>query len=398
MSFDAVMKRTLRTLPPVKRRLQAMEEMRDIHLTERMLAHSAPSPLPQIKFVSVPASNQHNKLGIAKRLIASYHCALKDEKNSPLKREGEDLWSGLIRGELQQLLSILERRNPEELANFLTTFSNSYVWFGGVTTCIDAYNKHHNPDHVPITYLDKLVALAESIGVLPVENPENGPWGDALGVDLGWLTGGIEAVLGTHIDPPLGIIHTDGIETPNGVFHYRHINSLYAAIRLSRLCKQGASVCEIGGGIGLTAMYASRLGIARYTILDLPITCLLAGHYLLHAVGEKEVVLYGEKPENTRCIQVLPYWRIADLPQKSFDLVLNQDSLPEISDNLVAEYLNRVPNLTAIFLSINQEYFHPRTVHAFVSKLVRFRELYRTKCWVREGYVEEAFEILDNVA
>lgn len=153
-------------------------------------------------------------------------------------------------------------------------------------------------------------------------------------------------------------------------------------------------MCEIGGGLGLTAMYARRLGLGRYTILDLPITCLLAGHYLLHAVGKDNVALYGENRSSNIAIEVLPYRECTNLPSKNYGLVLNQDSLPEIADNLVLEFLDQVTRIgSGLFLSINHEYFYPRTVKNFISASGGFREIYRSKCRVREGYLEEVYGI-----
>jgi hypothetical protein len=313
-----------------------------------------------------------------------------------MKREGEDIWSGLLRSELPKLMQVIDEKNPEGLAQFLMTFGDSYVWFGGITTCIDGYNRNLDRKQVAITYLDKLIGLAESLGVLRLESPECGTWGENLYSDTAELVRKLEEKLGIKLAPPLGIIHTDGIDTGEGIFHYRHLNSLYSAVRVSSLSQVGASVCEIGGGLGITAMYAKRLGIQRYTILDLPITCLLAGHYLLHAVGEGSVCLYGEGQSNGAGIRVLPYWEIAKMPEKSIGVVLNQDSLPEIADNLIMEYLMQVKRIcTDVFLSINHQCFHPRTVQKFICDSGGFVELYRSRCWVREGYVEEAFRVAE---
>ena len=421
--MNELLKRALLVLPPVRRRVNYLDEMRhlvasqqgeierlskiisssrspglsnsvDELLTERLLAHPARLPLPEATLANIPAVERPNRIRIADRLIKAYHKSLEDEKHSPMRREGEDLWTGLLRNELPDLMQSIDGRDPESLAQFLMTFGQSYVWFGGITTCVDGYNKNLDHKQIAITYLDKLVCLAEALGVLRVESPENGPWGENLFANTATLVSLIEEELGIQISAPLGIIHTDGLDTQKGIFHYRHINSLYSAIRVARLSKAGSSVCEIGGGLGMTAMYAQRLGIQRYTILDLPITCLLAGHYLLHAVGEDKVALYGE--DRTACagIELLPYWECTSLPSKSIGLVLNQDSLPEIADNLIMEYLKQVKRISNdVFLSINHECFHPRTVQKFVRGSGGFVNMYRSKCWVREGYVEEAFRI-----
>ncbi len=362
-------------------------------LTERLLAHPVSHPMPSVSLTSERATKKSNSVAIADRLIKSYHKALEHEKISSLKRENEDLWTGLIRNELPELLETIDRKDPEELAKYLLEFGQSFVWFGGITSCVDGYNRNIDPQQVALTYLDKIVCLAEYLGILGFENPESGPWGENLHVDIDDLVNKIEIEIGIEIAPPLGIIHTDGVRGGKGLFHYRHINSLYSAIKIARLSPQNGPVCEFGGGLGMTAMYARRFGFMDYTILDLPITCLLAGHYLLHATGEGQVSLYGETLSDDS-IKILPYWECLNIPDKSMELTVNQDSLPEISDNLIDEYLKQIKRTTQNhFLSINHECFHPRTVFNFIKSSSGYEIVSRSKCWVREGYIEEVYRI-----
>jgi hypothetical protein len=128
-------------------------------------------------------------------------------------------------------------------------------------------------------------------------------------------------------------------------------------------------------------------------LLDLPITCLLAGYYLIHAIGEDNVALYGEEKAPEK-IKILPYWECLQFQNKSFETIINQDSLPEISDNLIMEYLKQIKRIgSSYFFSINHDFFYPKTVAHFVKSSGGFHEIYRAKCWVREGYVEEVFRI-----
>lgn len=368
-------------------------EYADDHLTDRLLAHQAPSPLPHVKLRSSVADNNPHRIAICKRLLSAYHKSIMDESKSPMKRVGEDLWSSLLRTELPTLMAAIDNNNAEALSDFLLNFGNSYVWFGGITTCIDGYNKNLKPDHIALTYHDKLICIAEYLGVIQHENPECGPWGENIHIKPDVIVAEIEKYLGISIAPPLGIVHTDGLDSAAGLFHYRHVNSLYSAIRLKELCGPGARCLEIGGGLGITAMYASRLGITNYTMLDLPITCLLAGNYLLNSLGLDAVSLYGEDQKGAN-IKLMPYWECLNLQSEHFDITLNQDSFPEIADNLLQEYLSQIKRVTTnYFLSINHEYFFPRTANHFVDRWTKFRKIYRSKYWIREGYVEELWKI-----
>lgn len=360
-------------------------------LTERLMSHPVRIETNNIELKSIGTSDIKNRVSVADRLIKSYHRAIENEALSPLKRDGEDLWTGLLRNELPDLMAAIDQRNPEKLAAFLKEFGTSFVWFGGITTCIDGYNKDLSPKNIALTYYDKLVSLAESLGVVRLESPESGPWGDNLSIAPEELVAKIEAKLGISIIPSMGIIHTDGIDIGDSLLHYRHINALYSATRIHQINKRSEPVCEFGGGLGLTAVYSRRLGVSDYTIFDLPITCLLAGHYLIHAVGGENVTLYGEA-DKADSIKLLPYWDCQKEGDDRFSFALNQDSFPEISDNMILEYLNQIKRtVTNGFLSINHECFDPRTVNNFVLQSGGFSKIYRSKCWVREGYVEEFY-------
>ncbi len=372
-------------------RSPALCDSPDDLLTERLLSHPVLEPFPNVRLGCSHAEDSPERIIVAKRLLTAYHKSINDEQLSPLRREGEDLWTGLIRSELPELMSIIEEKNAGKLADYLMHFGESFVWFGGITTCIDGYNRNLDPKHIALTYLDKLVCIGEYLGLIRYESPESGPWGANLQSDIDELIEKIEVDLDISIIPPSGAIYTDGLETEKGLFHYRHINGLYSAIRVKELSENNEPCCEFGGGVGITAMYARRMGIQDYTMLDLPITCLLAGHYLLHAVGLDSVSLYGEH-QDTTSIKILPYWECTKLPEKHYSLTLNQDSFPEIADNLLEEYLVQIERVTKnCFLSINHECFYPKTVSNFVKRAKGYSKVYRSKYWIREGYIEELF-------
>jgi hypothetical protein len=371
----------------------ALDHSPDGLFTKKLLSHPVTKPFPDVRLGSTPAEDNPQRTLAAERLLTAYQKSIEDEQKSPMRREGEDLWTGLIRTELPELMAIIEKMDAQGLADYLMHFGESFIRFGGITTCIDGYTQNLDPRHVALTYLDKLICLGEYLGLLRCAVPDTSSWGTNLHADIDELIEKIEETLEISITPPTGAIHTDGLETAKGLFHYRHINGLYGAIRVRELCENNGPCCEFGGGLGMTAMYARRMGVSDYTMLDLPITCLLAGHYLLHSVGLDAVSLYGEQQE-TDTIKLLPYWECLELPEKHYALAVNQDSFPEIADNLVMEYLVQIKRMTKnYFLSINHENFDPRTVNKFVKQANGYKKVYRSKYWIREGYVEELFRI-----
>lgn len=62
--------------------------------------------------------------------------------------------------------------------------------------------------------------------------------------------------------------------------------------------------------------------------------------------------------------------------------------------SFILEYLKQIKRTTQkYFLSINHECFHPRTVFNFIKSSSGYELVSRSKCWVREDYIEEVYRI-----
>lgn len=363
-----------------------------------MLAHrwSGDIPMPKIQLATQPAVDGVERAKVCERLLQSYLLAKAAERVTSIVREGEDLWTGILKSGFPTLLNAIELQDPEKMSQELMAFGTEPVWFGGLHTGIDGFNGLNlDTRWIAVTYLDKLVSIAEYLGIMTVEiNESNEGNGKNLGVDVNILVSQIENELGISIAPPVGVAPITGIVANGAVINYRHLLGLYGAMRLSDFVEKNNPILEIGGGLGLSALYAHRMGFKDYTLLDLPLSCLLAGHYLINSLGGSNVGLYGEKLSNSQ-VKILPYWEINKLPSNSYGLSINQDGFPEMADNLILEYLHQIKRITVgSFLSLNCERVNPRTVHNFVKISGGFKKIYRAKSFIREGFVEEAYKIL----
>ena len=347
------------------------------------------------------AQLQQHAAQTAERLIKSYHLSIESKNSVNYTRKENDLWSGIIEKEFADLITILNNKDADKLVDYLMHFGESYTWFGGLCFSLDGYNHLNKAErNVAISYFDKLVCLAEAVGAIALENPEQGAWGENVKLDVKTLIELIEVQTGTSLHVPQGIVPVSGIESPVGPIHYRHLNSYYAAWRAKTLVgKTGGSVCEFGAGNGIAAYYAHRMGIAKYTTIDLPLTNVFSGWFLINAIGADKVCLHGESSD-VNGIQLLPSWKCADIEANAFDLVLNQDSFPEIDKTLLLSYFEVIQKIASqYFLSINHETESPMADvgHSNVSKLLKYNPhfalLSRTKYWIREGYVEELYRI-----
>jgi hypothetical protein len=74
-------------------------------------------------------------------------------------------------------------------------------------------------------------------------------------------------------------------------------------------------------------------------------------------------------------------------------LLINEDSMPEIPESVVKDYLAWVkPKLTGVFFSYNQETHKEQTLVAkAVIEAGGYKRLSRHLSWLRRGYVEEVY-------
>lgn len=228
---------------------------------------------------------------------------------------------------------------------------------------------------------DQLVRLAEALGALRVENPESGPWLQTLNLPTAELVGAVERKLGFSLDLPAFYAGLLGLPLPQGVLTYRMIHAAYCACRVKALAR--GPVLEIGGGIGHLAGYAHRAGL-DITIVDLAMTNVAQGYFLMRALGEDAVVLEGE-PVRPGAIKVFTPAHLDAAAR--YSVVANVDSLTEVGREVAEGYLRWIAANADRFWSVNHE------VNAFtVSELLQALPAVRVErfpYWMRNGYVEE---------
>ncbi len=342
---------------------------------------------------------------IAGRLLAAYARAVADAP--PAAAHTYDVWS-YIRKRQANYFEVLESRDPARLAQYLCNMSRHDATHGTVQGD-DEYRKIVKSSgykrYISLMAKDKLVSLAEAIGATPIENPEQGIWGRSLSQDPDELVTHIEAILKMDIAPP----EIDGgllkLETSHGRFNERDCNALYTAWLLRNFTAEQAAprLCEIGGGVGRVAYWSNRFGLRDYTIIDLPHINVLQGFYLCKALPDVNVRLYGEA-SNGPGLSVMPDFTITQIADRNFDLVLNQDSFPEIHGDVVRAYLRWILKAGQKFLSINHE-SRPSSVGEenqisvpeLIAEVGGFDRLMRSQYWLRKGYVVEMYDTRKNM-
>jgi len=235
----------------------------------------------------------------ADRLLAAYNLAMA---NAPATKP-EDLWTSIARQQ-RSFFEVLTSGDPQRLATYLCNMSRHDATQGTVQGSAEYRHLRHSAGYrrfVARMAKDKLVSLAEAVGAVPCENPEQGVWGHNFQMRTEDLVSRVSAALGMDITPPAidgGLFKiSTGPEQGAGRFGERDCNAIYTAWALTQLLEErasGAAVCEIGGGSGRVAYWARRFGIDDYTIYDLPQVNAVQGFYLMKALGGEAVRLYGE--------------------------------------------------------------------------------------------------------
>lgn len=374
---------------------------------QNMLVHKSIKGYPKFELTEtkeiIPSKED---LLLTERLLKAYKSAQLDGKK--IKPERQDIWTFLENGPQSDFFELLEKGDVREIAYYLCNMSK-FGMTHGITQGKILYEKISSDSAyrkwLGIFMSDKIIRLAEALGVIPLENPEQGEYGLSIHSDINEIIDKIETYLRISIMPPDFEGGLFRLSTKKGRIHHRDILAVYTAWRCSRLLEtvKEPSICEIGAGIGKAAYYSRLLGIKQYTIIDLPHINFLHGYYLIKCFPSVDIYLYGEKQKNKAdFISIQPDWYFKTVKGKDFDLTLNEDSFPEIDRAVVLDYLKEIKYHTKnYFLSINQESqntmmigeLKQHMISKLVSEIEGFEQIYRFPYWMREGYLEELYKI-----
>ena len=273
-----------------------------------------------------------------RRIVAAYKAAKQAQQHAPAAFEIRGLWAEWIDVNYRDLVRAL---NAEDMAALSALFENLQreQFTIGAGSGYDEYVKYRTSltgrlyaRTVWCRYRDKFQRLGR---------PE-------------------EAVHYPFVGNPAGIfLNGDVIQ----IHAFRHA---YHALEMHRWLRDipDAVVVEIGGGIGgqaYQAMRAARTPIAKYLVFDIPEVAAVCSYFLLSALPDRRIRLYGEGPVSVGDsedydLAVFPHFEVARLPERSVDLYHNACSFSEMDSVSAAEYLRIVERTCRRYFShINHE-------------------------------------------
>lgn len=342
---------------------------------------------------------------LCERLVAAYHAAL-DGHTSDSQPPG--MWSWIYENHQRPLAEILARRDAPALAAELASmFQKSFVLGIAPGSLITHSESFVGARIWRLKSLDGLISLAEALGVVTVENPEQGvirPFDGGL-LDL---VETLERSLGFSIDfpnvgAPYGLCVHDRlvpIDSPEQICSAVRLGQALA-VHVDTRAADPLRIVEIGGGYGATCYWFLRRrdALTRYTIVDLPIANVLQGYFLSRALGTSAVSLFGEEPAQ---VMITPSSALSTV-STPYHVLVNKDSMPEMPRETVLKYLEwGRSTCQGIFYSANQESAavflgqEQGVVAQAVAQAGGFTRLRRDRSWVRPGYVEEIYAIMNG--
>jgi hypothetical protein len=331
----------------------------------------------------------------SERVIAAYRAAMRaPQAASP------SMWA-VIEGQHADFFKAVRAGDVATVQGTLARlFDSPLVWgLGRVHPDTPSHIRGGQPHGVQIQVADAIVSLAEATGtarVTCIEQQGIDRHLTALDTDLDTLVDAVVARTGLDVEMP-ACGGNYGCEIAGRRVSIDSLVHAYTPYRLRQLGVGAAErIAEIGGGYGCLSYVCRRNGFRDYAVYDLPWVNLLQGYLLLMNLPADEVSLCGEPPA---AVNVRPFWEFAALPDRSVDVVINTDSLPEMGEETGRRYIADIARVTRRgFLSINQEAMaeYPGVgrqlhVNGMAAEQQGLRLLHRHRYWMRQGYVEEWF-------
>ena len=322
------------------------------------------------------------------RIIAFYQCATKADL-------GDSMWKVIFGLHHQEVHDALMEGDKKRIADIYRHPGNNELLFGFDflrQTCQQEFERHTVREVYAKLCLDGLVRFAESVGAIPLDNPETWATGTGSLYDVETTLAKLSQAC-WPFSVPNPFPDEFGLSTSRGILSYRVPQALYQAWRIKQLVRgiENPRILEIGAGLGRTAYYVHELGIKDYTIVDIPLTATAQAYFLGRALGETQILLDGEPAAgSSQKIKICTPQTFMDGNAK-YDLIVNVDSLTEMDFSTAKGYWQKIKASTNLFLSINHE-ANPFRVQDLMADDSPELDVSRGLYWMRRGYVEEVIQ------
>jgi putative sugar O-methyltransferase len=173
-----------------------------------------------------------------------------------------------------------------------------------------------------------------------------------------------------------------GFEIRNNLYTADALRHNFYAHRMADLADDLTDpiVCEVGGGFGGFARHLLSLpGSAfKYVDYDLPVVCIAAAYYLMTALPDKRLRLFGEvddlaDPLQDADIAILPNFALPELRDQSADVCFNTCSFAEMEAATVQEYNRQFERVCRQFILYEDHSWTGDSRYAYYEPMGGFR-------------------------
>ncbi len=327
-----------------------------------------------------------NAQPLSRKILLELINSVKNDIEKP-----SSIWKGIFEKYHSEFLFLIKNKDIKKISDILInpTENNLMYGFDNMSKALQSKLRLETLQE-NIILSDHFLALSEYLEINRVNNPES--LSTIFKKKLN-ITPLIEEIAETLFHNNKNIFQNPlngekGINTKYGIVSLRVPNSIYQSIIALSF---GKNICEIGPGLGRAAYFSTLLGATKYTLVDIPISSIVQGHYLIQCFNRSDVCLNNEKYKDQKFQLMLPSSFFSS--ENIYDLVINVDSLTEIDKGTAKKYLNKITKNSKYFLSINHE-ANAFTISSLTKEVTNLKRIYRKRSWIRKGYIEELFEVI----
>ena len=348
-------------------------------------------------------------LELIKKIANAFSLANKNQPDD-FRVDKSGIWSYLLSNFNFELIPYLKQNELKKAGDLLGMMFDTNLTRGLGMEKESNYKAKKFQVQFASVWADRLIRLSEALGLIKIRNiilcEES--YTEPLNPNIDMLIEKIcKKLIGTStlIRPNIGCCH--GIKIGSTIWYLRDFEHILAAKNISDLClgNKSLSIMEIGGGFGGLVYWLYKIGFRDITVYDVPQMNIIQEYYLSKTLPEAKICFYNDKDKSlleSSEIKILPYWHLDKIPSKSYDISVNQDSLPEIPVPIAKDYLKKIIYTTKkYFYSVNQEAQTPNyqidiqePVHKIVKDVGGMKLMFRSQFWFGDN-VQEIY-IINN--
>lgn len=335
------------------------------------------------KFVNTFLKSTPN-INLSDTLFDKYHKKLGSNYSTYSK-----IWTNVLSENYKEIYSSFNNLNKRKLADILNNFFQEKSIRGAEDG--DLFKKFNFEISHKYLLIQGVYRLSEYLGYKKIINPYQFYEKNKQSLNIGDYYKNLSNNFPIKEIPNVGSPY--GLKIENGVINYRFIEALCFNLEIKNFVlnqkeffNKKIRVLEIGAGSGMNILVTFKFlkdYIEKIYLVDLPEMLLFQEYFLRSSLTDKDF----------KKIEFIPNNQFQNV-NLNYNVLINKDSLPEISKSQSAMYLNSFNNTNdCYFFSLNQEseITNQIPVSDLVKRYENISRISRSLFPLRKGYLTEVF-------